>query len=152
RLVRCEKMARQNAPCHWCNKPLVWRVSKGGADSLCADHLDGDPTNDHPDNLVPACRFCNAMRERAGKWSALDEVDCPTCGDVFKPASRRMRFCSKRCGRGGQASNAQVDPSMVRSIQRRLEAGCPVADIAKDFRVSEQIVRRINRGHTWSHV
>jgi hypothetical protein len=57
--------------CHWgCGKLLGW----GGSDGICADHLDGDTSNDDPNNLVPSCNPCNARRALAGnpvEWSAI---------------------------------------------------------------------------------
>lgn len=56
--------------CHWnCGKLLEW----GGHDGIYADHLDGDVSNDDPENLVPSCNPCNARRAKAGnpiQWSA----------------------------------------------------------------------------------
>lgn len=46
--------------CHWCKELVTW----GGRSKYAvqADHLDGDGSNNHPDNLVPSCASCNTMR------------------------------------------------------------------------------------------
>lgn len=51
-------------PCHWCGTVVVWRVGRIKADSLIADHLDEDRTNNAPENLVASCNPCNANRGR----------------------------------------------------------------------------------------
>lgn len=46
--------------CHWgCGRALRW----GGLKGTVADHLDGDITNNTPDNLVPSCNMCNIHRK-----------------------------------------------------------------------------------------
>lgn len=53
-------------PCHWCGELVEWRVA--GQDHaptyprLIVDHVDNDPLNNVPDNLVPACDPCNIKR------------------------------------------------------------------------------------------
>jgi len=50
-------------PCHWgCGRVLDW----GGSDGICADHLNGDTSNDEPENLVPSCNPCNGRRAMLG--------------------------------------------------------------------------------------
>lgn len=50
-------------PCHWgCGRLLEW----GGHAGIQADHVDGDKTNNTPENLVPSCPSCNYRRARAG--------------------------------------------------------------------------------------
>jgi hypothetical protein len=46
-------------PCHWCNRTLTWGVD------LCVDHLDFNPLNNDPRNLVPSCSPCNTRRSAA---------------------------------------------------------------------------------------
>jgi hypothetical protein len=68
RLVLFEKLcANQYAPCHWCHYPLTWKTNLNPAfvHVINADHLDGDTTNNDPDNLVPSCWWCNANRSWA---------------------------------------------------------------------------------------
>ena len=65
RLVLFEKIGPGGHPCHWCGRPLVWRKGRVKADSILADHLDEDRTNNEPDNLVAACNACNTTRGRS---------------------------------------------------------------------------------------
>ena len=55
--------------CHWgCGRLLEW----GGRDGIHADHLDGDKTNNTPENLVVSCGPCNCLRAYDGNprnWS-----------------------------------------------------------------------------------
>lgn len=56
--------------CHWgCGKLLAW----AGRDGIFVDHIDGDPSNNDLENLVPSCHQCNVRRAHAGNpmdWSA----------------------------------------------------------------------------------
>lgn len=92
RLVLWEKLDGQDAPCHWCQRPLVWRVSQGGDDTLVSDHLDGDILNNSPENLVPACRGCNGNRTQ---WKS--PRPCEWCQELFLPARPESRHCSQSC-------------------------------------------------------
>ena len=50
--------------CHWgCGRVLTWSMGHAG---ICTDHLDGVPSNNDPENLVPSCWLCNMLRARAG--------------------------------------------------------------------------------------
>lgn len=50
-------------PCHWCRRPVAWdEAHPQSMDALVADHLDGDKTNNVPENLVPSCGMCNWNR------------------------------------------------------------------------------------------
>ena len=64
RFVLWEKLEGESSVCHWCGRHLVWANKRGGADTLCVDHLDGDRRNDSSENLVPSCRGCNGNRGR----------------------------------------------------------------------------------------
>jgi hypothetical protein len=50
--------------CVWCGRTLRFGRFAGDRDNLVVDHLDGDPTNNFPANLVPACWVCNLLRGR----------------------------------------------------------------------------------------
>lgn len=45
--------------CHWCLVPLEGRAYD-------VDHLDGNPANNDPENLVIACHACNSARGQTG--------------------------------------------------------------------------------------
>lgn len=65
RLVLFKKIGDGPHLCHWqCGKTLEWGAPK--ATKIFADHIDGDVTNNHPQNLVPSCWLCNFRRGRAG--------------------------------------------------------------------------------------
>jgi hypothetical protein len=49
-------------PCHWCGVLVDW----GGKAGINVDHLDGDPSNNGRENLVPSCQSCNKSRAAAG--------------------------------------------------------------------------------------
>ena len=59
----CESLDCEHE-CHWgCGKLLVWRDGRFG---IQADHLDGDKSNNDPENLVVSCVSCNVSRFWAG--------------------------------------------------------------------------------------
>jgi hypothetical protein len=88
------------------------RTARG---SLVVDHLDGNKTNNHLENLVPSCHRCNCSRSRfnrirddeltvmggAGRRIRAREALCAQCGRSFLVACdqdpRRGRFCSRAC-------------------------------------------------------
>jgi hypothetical protein len=63
RVVLYERVGPGLHPCHWCGALLEWRVDRNRVGQIIADHLDGDIHNNDPENLVPACHSCNALRE-----------------------------------------------------------------------------------------
>ena len=77
RKVLFDKIGPGTHPCHWrdvygCGKnSLEW----GSISGICADHLDGDKRNNHPDNLVPSCNSCNLRRGRLGHLVSRDVVE-----------------------------------------------------------------------------
>lgn len=113
RLVLYDKIGPGPHPCHWCGKLVNW--TKGiKSNGLIADHLDWDPLNDEPDNLVPACNSCNVRRAAPGRRGAIQpdeptvltggfrtravERQCEMCGKAFVAAkSATGRFCSREC-------------------------------------------------------
>jgi hypothetical protein len=61
--------------CHWCGKKVRWLIGMGPAadGALNVDHLDFNPSNNDPSNLVPACNFCNSQRhQRAGNLQSQE--------------------------------------------------------------------------------
>lgn len=49
--------------CHWgCGQVLEW----GGIGGIQVDHLNGDPSDNRRDNLVPSCQSCNKSRASCG--------------------------------------------------------------------------------------
>lgn len=65
RLVLWEKLAGADADCHICGRRVSWALTAPAQEgALVADHLDFNPLNNVPDNLLPACCPCNAKRRR----------------------------------------------------------------------------------------
>ena len=60
--------------CHWCQATVRWDAGKAHPQTLQVDHLDGDGSNNDPDNLVPACRRCNIARGAQARSDALREA------------------------------------------------------------------------------
>lgn len=86
RVVLYAVLGGQDAPCHWCGRPLRWlsgKDARGAPGCLCADHLDGDTQNDSPENLVPACLGCNANRHRL-TFSAATACSIGGCDQPHK--------------------------------------------------------------------
>lgn len=120
RVVLYDKIGSDEQACHWCQKPIRWENGRG-PDAIVVDHLDWNPANDAPDNLVPSCRICNAQRTRQAGGSKLITLGEPTvlrrgrptravtlycqvCGSEFLTApaelnSGRGRTCSRSCAR-----------------------------------------------------
>ena len=67
RMVLFDKIGPGPHRCHWCSAKVRWLIGDGprgvGVDgALITDHLDFDPSNNEPANLVPSCNSCNAGR------------------------------------------------------------------------------------------
>lgn len=56
RAVLYDKIGPGQHPCHHCGTVVEWGLD------LHVDHLDDDPLNNDPDNLVPSCFPCNIHR------------------------------------------------------------------------------------------
>lgn len=103
-------------PCHWCGKKVDWHIGvRHLGDKLVVDHLDNEPANNTPENLVPSCIRCNTGRVQkprirndevsiqSGQYRTRAEWrTCNRCGTSFKHpiADRRPshgRFCSFSC-------------------------------------------------------
>lgn len=65
RLILWEKVGSADQMCHWCGRTVSWLLPQPNQSGrLVADHVNGDRLDNHPENLVPACRGCNANRDR----------------------------------------------------------------------------------------
>jgi hypothetical protein len=69
--------------CHWCGMTVRWDRTRGDADCLNVDHLNGLGDDNRPENLVPSCPACNTGRgsqarsralRKAGWWSGHDTI------------------------------------------------------------------------------
>lgn len=104
--------------CHWCGAKVRWLINRRGnaRGALIADHLDGDPLNDSPDNVVVSCGGCNGTRGRviqagelfvangAARTRAVERV-CARCHRPFLVGVAQARtpgkglYCSRSCAR-----------------------------------------------------
>jgi len=109
-------------PCHHCGIPVTWSPGAGcTSDALVVDHLDRNPRNDSPENLVPSCQRCNVLNSsrtvrdhesfrvvKHGTRLRGEARSCEQCGSPFVayPDKRpgRGRFCSRSCARKGPRS------------------------------------------------
>jgi hypothetical protein len=93
RLVLFDKVGPGNQVCHWCGCALTWAT-------VCADHLNSDPSDNRADNLVASCRGCNANRDDGtGHGRRPPPPPCERCGTPIGPSRNRrpQRFCSGTC-------------------------------------------------------
>lgn len=121
RIALYDKIGGGPHPCNWCATPVNWRPGNPYAkDALIADHLDWNPANDDPQNLVPSCNPCNGHRRKNGGSRPIQEGEltinwggsrtravkrfCNLCGAEFLtvPAEVNIgkgRYCSRSCAR-----------------------------------------------------
>lgn len=59
--------------CFWCGVSLQWGGS--GRGKISVDHLNGDKTDNSPDNLKPSCNPCNSSRGLFMSWIARHKDD-----------------------------------------------------------------------------
>lgn len=90
RFVLYEKLNGDPGLCHWCGELLTWK-------KLCADHLDSNPMNDVPENLVGSCRGCNANRSDGTGYGRRKKRECKFCHQFFLPKRTAAIFCSIFC-------------------------------------------------------
>ncbi len=93
-------------------------------EGLTVRHLDGNPANNTPENLL---------------W-----------GSWLEQAQDRARHGTQL--RGSKCHNAQFTEPEVAEIKRRLAAGARASDLAKELRASARAISKISRGETWRHV
>ena len=88
RVVLFAKIGPNDHPCHWCRCMLRWNA-QGTTGRIEADHLDFDPGNNDPGNLVPSCNPCNVRRNLERRWasSASTAMACQ-CGHAWRSRAR----------------------------------------------------------------
>lgn len=121
RFVLYEKAGPGPHPCHWCGKVVPWVVGKKGNadDSIVADHLNADPLNDSPENLVVSCGRCNrtrggkvpddesfVVRPNGDRLRVGEKRRCKTCGAEFETTPSYRNYCSRRCQPSRQSGQA----------------------------------------------
>lgn len=94
---------------------LRWRASKlrgdhcaecGTSERLHAHHIDGDPSNNDPSNIVTLCASCHLLHHwRTGK-KGRPRAACRVCGE---PARKH-----KLCGKHFQRWKKYGDPLLTR--------------------------------------
>lgn len=114
RVLLYSRIGPGSHPCYWCGVLVTWqpgaRTSKG---ALVVDHVDRDPTNNGPGNLVPCCQGCNKLNSartvtdsepsrRKSKGSRVrgETRTCAQCGNEFVTwgfRPDRGRYCSRPC-------------------------------------------------------
>lgn len=119
RVVLYEKIGAGPHPCHWCGTEVHWTKAVQGTGHkgmLVGDHINGDPLDNRPDNLVPSCQGCNVGRVRRlpddvlavtqsnGTRRRAVERSCEQCGATFLTSLDQVRvgkgrFCSMSCAR-----------------------------------------------------
>ncbi len=105
--------------CHWCGRKIRWRIGKSGnlVDAVIADHVNNDPLDDAPENIVASCGACNGTRTQAirtgelfvtnpnGTRARAVERQCQTCQSTFLVVPAQLnkpgkgRYCSLSCAR-----------------------------------------------------
>lgn len=120
RLTLFDKLGGSDPQCHWCYEQLSW--SEGTA---LADHLNGNPADDRPENLVPACRGCNANREMGTGYGRRPTLACVVCGEGFKPHRRdsNQRCCSRQCA-GRMRTGHKRGTKAAHGTRSRYNYGC----------------------------
>lgn len=103
---------------------LVCKAFNGPLAGQMVRHLDGDPTNNAPSNLV--------------------------CGSAKENSADRDRHGNTR--RGRLHGNAKLTDSDVREIRKRRNNGEPRKEIAARFGITDVNVGFISKRKTWKHV
>src|SRR5690606_29961346 len=120
RIVLYEKIGPGPHTCHHCGTEINWmpghRTQPG---ALTVDHLNGDTTDNSPENLVPSCHRCNFMRTdrtigdeelfivRDGRRLRAERRVCQTCNKTFLHRTAKKKpndgmYCSLSCRAKGR--------------------------------------------------
>jgi hypothetical protein len=68
RLVLFDQIGDGEHSCHWCGTTVAWERRHPDPGALVVDHLDSNPSNNRPSNLVPSCHGCNTRRGLLRRW------------------------------------------------------------------------------------
>lgn len=101
-----DKIGAGSHSCHWCGASVQWDATRGDADCLNVDHLNGVGDDNRAENLVPSCPACNTTRgsqarsdalRAAGWWSGHDTIAALSKGGRrAKIGSRKASDLRKR--------------------------------------------------------
>lgn len=95
RLVLWNKIGPGTHPCFHCGVAVTWAPGKGNAKgALITDHLDRNPRNNDPENLVPSCPRCNTRNTARAVLNSEDHVVCAT-GRRLRSERRTCVNCSR---------------------------------------------------------
>ena len=109
------------------------------------DHIDGNPINDHPDNLQILSRSMNSKKSvntaiknlvKAREWLSTEEG--------------RSSLSNRVTGSKNPATT--LSENDVKEIRRLLLAGSKVMDVAGKFNISRRTVQDIKARRSWKHV
>jgi len=116
RAVLYAKLSGTAGKCYWCKCALTWGT-------LCADHVDGDPENNKPANLVGSCRGCNANREDGTGYGRRGPKPCAVCGEPFHAGKHQktQTHCSLSCARKNRPKRGS---SVAHGSRTRYVKGC----------------------------
>lgn len=113
-----------------------------------ARHLDGVPSNNHKDNIAWGTHAENmADMVRHGHQGPKNHPERMRRGDQHP---MRLRPDLAKCG--SDSPSAKLNEDQVRAIRSRLETGERQADLAREFRVTDQLIYRIKNRLCWKHV
>lgn len=127
RLVLWEKIGPGAHPCSYCGITVRWMPGAGPRrGALVADHVDRDPTNNDPANIVASCQPCN-MRNSARMVADNEPHRVTTKGTRRRCISRSCRHCgadflayrSKDPTRGRYCSRSCIAKDKPRRRQER---------------------------------
>src|SRR3990167_2031107 len=108
-------------PCYWCGRPLRWARGHE-ADVITTDHLNDEPRDNRPENLVASCRGCNggrAIRLRRSRTAIRsDEEWLTTRTRNGVGRCRATRLVCEVCGASFLANTSRVKRGTVRVCSR----------------------------------
>jgi hypothetical protein len=89
--------------------------------TLDIDHIDGDPDNNHPDNLRLLCRQCNVVTSNSSNPRKTDSSDLCVCVREKGRASMHTS-CQERCRIQRRQPGDAGQPAIRSTIQTMADA------------------------------
>ena len=87
--------ARDGEHCAICHASPTTRNGSTTRNTLDIDHIDGDPSNNHPDNLRLLCRQCNVATSNSSNPRKGDSSDLCVCERERKEGKPGTRIARK---------------------------------------------------------